>query len=181
MDLPAGDGRAPLWELCPELGPATEEFSRAVQECPALPVRVAEAARMRVAELNDCVVCRETRVEDLDLHELDEDFYAGVGDPARRGRYSEREVLAIEFAERFVAGAAAFDDPFRERLRVGFSSREVVALTISVAKWLALGRVNAVLGLATSCPVRLTPPSPSWDRSGIPEYGGQDIPSRPGS
>lgn len=160
-DLPAGDGRAPLWDLCPELGPATEEFGRAVQECPVLPVRVAEAARMRVAELNDCVVCRETRVDDLDLHGLDEDFYAGVGDPERRHRYSAREALAIEFAERFVAGAAAFDDAFRERMGAGFTSREVVALTISVAKWLALGRVNAVLGLTTSCPVRLAPPLPS--------------------
>lgn len=159
IDLPAGDGRAPLWELCPELGPATDAFSRVVQECTVLPVRVAEAARMRIAELNGCVVCRETRVGDMAAHGLDEEFYAGVGDPAQRHRYSSREVLAIEFAERFVAGAGAFDDAFWERLRAGFTDREVVVLTVSAAKWLALGRVNAVLDLTTSCPVRLAPPT----------------------
>lgn len=158
--LPAGDGRAPLWELVPELGPATDGFSRAVQECAVLPVRVAEAARMRIAELNGCVVCRETRVDDLAAHGMDEDFYAGVGDPAQRHRYSAREVLAIEFAERFVAGADAFDDAFWVRVRAGLTPEEVVALTVSAAKWLALGRVNAVLDLSTSCPVRLAPPVP---------------------
>ena len=160
IELPAGDGRAPLWELAPELGPATDGFSRAVQECTVLPVRVAEAARMRIAELNGCVVCRETRVEDLAAHGMDEEFYAGVGDPARRHRYSEQEALAIEFAERFVAGAVAFDDDFWARAGAVFTPQETVVLTVSAAKWLALGRINAVLDLTMSCPVRLTPPTP---------------------
>lgn len=158
IDLPPGDGRQPLWELCPELGPATDEFSRVVQECTVLPLGVAEAARMRLAELNECVICRETRVADGAAHGLDEDFYAGVGDPRQRDRYSECEALAIEFVERFVAGAAAFDDEFWERMRAAFTREEIVVLTVSAAKWLGLGRINAVLDLAVSCPVRLDPP-----------------------
>lgn len=161
IDLPSGDGRAPLWELCPDLGPATDGFSRAVQECPVLPVRVAEAARMRIAELNGCVVCRDTRVADMAAHGLDEDFYAGVGDPDRRHRYSEREAVAIAFAERFTAGADAFDDAFWERVGAAFTREEIVVLTVSAAKWLALGRVNAVLELTVSCPVLLAPPVPA--------------------
>lgn len=159
IDLPPGDGRQPLWELCPELGPATDGFSAAVQDCAVLPTGVAEAARMRIAELNDCVICRETRVADGADIGLDEDFYLAVGDPARRDRYTVCEALAIEFAERFVAGAAAFDDAFWERMRAAFSREEIVVLTVSAAKWLGLGRINAVLDLAMSCPVRLEVPT----------------------
>lgn len=159
IDLPDGEGREPLWALRPQLRQATEEFSRVVQECSILPVRVAEAARMRIAHLNGCVICREARVADMAGLGLDEEFYAGIADPAARGRYSEREALAIEFADRFVAGAAAFDDEFWERMRAAFGDDEIVDLTVSAAKWLGLGRINAVLDLTTSCPVRIPTPA----------------------
>ncbi|GAA4881592.1 carboxymuconolactone decarboxylase family protein [Pseudonocardia benzenivorans] len=157
FDLPPGEGRAPLWQLCPELGPATEAFSATVQADTRLPVRVAEAARMRVAELNGCQVCRDTRVDDLAAHGMDEAFYTGVGDPDLRDRYAPEEALAIEFAERFVAWTQAFDEPFWSRMRATFEPAEIVALVVSTSKWLALGRINAVLDLAVACPVRLSP------------------------
>jgi hypothetical protein len=112
---------------------------------------------MRIAELNGCQVCRDTRVDDLAAHGMDAAFYTGVGDPDLRDRYAPEEVLAIEFAERFVAGAQAFDELFWSRMRAAFEPAEIVSLVVSASKWLALGRVNAVLDLAVSCPVRLSP------------------------
>ena len=159
IDIPDGPGeeRARMWQLRPELGAAAEVLSRVVQEESILPVREHEAARIRIAHINGCLPCSETRIDDLERWGLDESFYLDVDDPAKRGRYTERETLAIEFAERFAAGTDAFDDAYWERLRRAFSDAEIVDLGVSVAKWLALGRINAVFDLTVSCPIRMAP------------------------
>ena len=159
IDLPDGPGedRERMWRLRPELGAAAEALSRVVQERSIIPVREHEAARMRIAHINGCVPCSETRVDDMEAHGLDESFYADVDDPARRGRYTTRERLAIEFAERFEAGKDDFDDGFWAELRSVYSDAEIVDLGVSVAKWLALGRINAVFDLTVTCPIRMAP------------------------
>jgi alkylhydroperoxidase family enzyme len=163
IDLPPGPGeeRERMWRLRPELGNAAEELSRVVQQCSIIPVREHEAARMRIAHINGCSPCSEARVQDMAAHGLDESFYAEVDDPERRGRYTERERLAIEFAERFAAGKEAFDDVFWADFHAAFSDEEIVDLAASVAKWLALGRINAVLDLSVSCPIRIAPSRPN--------------------
>ena len=44
-----------------------------------LPVRVREAARMRIAQLNDCTVCLAFRADKVKTQGLTEDFYCRVG------------------------------------------------------------------------------------------------------
>jgi alkylhydroperoxidase family enzyme len=148
-----------MWQLRPELGEAAEHFSAVVQDRSILPVREHEAARIRIAHLNRCVPCSEARVADMAAWDLDESFYDDVDDPALRDRYTEREVLAIEFAERFAGGPEAFDDAFWERVRCAYRNDEIVDLAASCAKWLGLGRLNSVLELSVSCPIRLPAPA----------------------
>jgi alkylhydroperoxidase family enzyme len=140
-----------MWQLRPEVGEAAERFSAIVQEQTILPPRVHEAARMRIADINLCVACQAARPADRAAHGLDEEFYAGISDEARRGDYAEAEQLAIEFAERFAQGAQAFDDEFWSRLHGAFTDTEIVDLTVSCAKWLGFGRINAVLELVPEC------------------------------
>jgi alkylhydroperoxidase family enzyme len=163
IEIPDGPGedRQRMWALRPELGAAAENFSAVVQSSTILGVREHEAARIRIAHLNGCEPCSEARMADMDEWGLDESFYDDVDDPERRGRYTAREVLAIEFAERFVAGGHAFDDAFWARCHEHFTDAEVVDLATSCAKWLGLGRLNVVLGLGVSCPIRITPPEPA--------------------
>ena len=163
VDLPAGPGedRERMWQLRPELGAAAEALSRVVQERSIIPVREHEAARMRIAHINGCEPCSDTRVIDMEAYGLDESFYADVDDPVRRGRYTTRERLAIEFAERFAAGREAFDEEFWAELHEAYSDAELVDLGVSVAKWLALGRINAVFDLSVSCPLRILPSAPN--------------------
>ena len=148
-----------MWQLRPELGDAAEAFSVVVQDRSIVPVREHEAARIRIAHINRCVPCSEARMADMAAWGLDESFYDDVDDPERRGRYTEREVLAIEFAERFAAGPDAYDDAFWERFRRTYRDDEIVDLAASCAKWLGLGRLNSVLDLSVSCPIRMTAPS----------------------
>ncbi len=59
LDVPAGDGgdAVQIWWLQPELGAAATRFVHAAYNKSILPTRVREAARMRIAQLNDCTVC----------------------------------------------------------------------------------------------------------------------------
>lgn len=160
IDLPAGDGEdtTRMWSLAPHLGAAAKAFSDAVQDGVALPLREMEAARIRIAHINGCIPCSDARIEDPAGLGIDESFYADVDDPAKRGRYTAREALAIGFAERFAAGREAYDDAFWDAMRAHFSPTEIVELTVSCAKWMGLGRVNAVLGLEVSCPIVIPRP-----------------------
>jgi AhpD family alkylhydroperoxidase len=156
-DPDADIDRYRLWRLRPEFGVAAEAFNRTIQENSILPVAEHEAARIRIAHINGCVPCSEARTEDLEAAGIDESFYEDVDDPARRGRYTVRERLSIEFAERFAEGAKAFDDRFWAEFRANYSDAEIVDLAASCAKWLGLGRLNAVLDLTVACPIRIVP------------------------
>ncbi|MCU1449141.1 MAG: carboxymuconolactone decarboxylase [Acidimicrobiales bacterium] len=144
-----------MWQLHPELGEAAEHFSRVIQEHTILPLRVHEAARMRLADINQCVACQGARPADPDAHGLDEEFYAGISDPSRRSGYAAAEQVAIEFAERWADGPSAFDDAFWERMHAAFTDPEIVDLTASCAKWLGFGRMNSVLGLVPECQMQV--------------------------
>jgi alkylhydroperoxidase family enzyme len=157
IDLSAGDGEegGRMWSLRPALGAAVAAFGAALKDESRLEIRVREAARIRIAHINGCMPCSQTRVEDGEALGLDEAFYAGVDDPSRRGHYAVREALAIAFAERFAAGPDAFDDRFWADLRGAFRDDEIVELAAHCAKWLGLGRLNAVMDIAVSCPIRI--------------------------
>jgi alkylhydroperoxidase family enzyme len=56
--IPAGEGgdAVQLWSLRPEMGRAVNHMSDGAYNKSILSVRVREAARMRIAQLNDCPV-----------------------------------------------------------------------------------------------------------------------------
>lgn len=115
-------------------------YSDAVYTRALLSLREREAARISIARVNNCNICLNLRASDG----LDEDFYNGE---AR----SQRESLAAEFATRFVTDHLAIDDDLWSRLHAVFTDDELVDLGLSVASWLALGRVNQVFGVDGAC------------------------------
>ena len=58
IDVPDGDGgdAVQIWSLRPEMGRAVAKLSQAAYNHSQLPVRVREAARMRIAQINDCPI-----------------------------------------------------------------------------------------------------------------------------
>jgi alkylhydroperoxidase family enzyme len=58
IDVPEGEGgeAVQVWSLVPDLAGAVNRLTQAVYHRSTLPVRVREAARMRIAQLNDCPV-----------------------------------------------------------------------------------------------------------------------------
>jgi len=82
-----------------------------------------------------------------------EEMYAHVAEYRERDEYSEREKLAIEFAERFALDHTNLDDDFWRRLRAPYADEEILDLTICIGTFIALGRMLAVLGVDPACSV----------------------------
>ncbi len=136
-----------IWSLQPELGAAVTRLVDAAYNKSILPVRVREAARMRIAQLNDCTVCLAFRADKVRAQGLSEEFYCAVGtDDA--GVLSAQERLAVEYAELFATDHSSIDDAFVERLRASFTDPEVLDLTICLSAFLGLGRTLRALGIA---------------------------------
>jgi alkylhydroperoxidase family enzyme len=111
-----------------------------------LPVRVREAARMRIAQLNECTVCLAFRADKVKEQGLGEDFYGAVGRPGEQG-LGEQERLAVEYAERFALDHTSIDDDYIQRLRAAFTDPEILDLTICCSAFLGLGRTLHALGI----------------------------------
>jgi alkylhydroperoxidase family enzyme len=58
IQIPAGEGGDPVqvWRLRPEMARGITGLVDAAYEKSKLPARVREAARMRIAQLNDCPI-----------------------------------------------------------------------------------------------------------------------------
>lgn len=149
LDIPAGEGgdAVQLWTLRPEMGGAINRLVDAAYNKSLLPVRVREAARMRIAQLNDCPVCLTFRAGSVKDKGVTEDFYAHVADHDTSDLYSEQERLAIAYAERFAVDHLGIDDAFFVGLRTVFTDAEILDLTICLAAFLGLGRLLRVLGI----------------------------------
>src|SRR5579872_4691093 len=111
LEVPPGEGgdAVQIWSLQPDLGRAAMRFVDAAYNKSILPVRVREAARMRIAQLNECTVCLAFRADKVKEQGLGEDFYDAVG-PRGNDELSEQEQLAVEYAERFARDHASIDD-----------------------------------------------------------------------
>jgi alkylhydroperoxidase family enzyme len=175
IELPDEQRADPLGHLsehyAPEIVNAGIGFSTAVYQHSTLTTRECEAARMRTAEINGCRLCQNFRatrdlpgylnavggdawdtVADRGPAPGDE-FYHQVSNWRTYDGFSERERLAIEFAEGMgldPQGLAQNED-FWSRARSAFTDNEIVDLTYAVASWIGLGRAAHVLGLDGAC------------------------------
>jgi alkylhydroperoxidase family enzyme len=153
IEIPDGksDPEVRMWKLRPEMGMGAGTLSHAVYEQSILPVRERELARMRIAQINDCAICQQWRKTAGTAEALTEDDFANVREYRTYPGYSERERLAVEYAERFALAHTEIDDAFFDRLHAEYTDAEILDLTVCIGAWLALGRTMNVLGIDDSC------------------------------
>jgi alkylhydroperoxidase family enzyme len=150
---------------------AAGAYGTAPYQHSSLSLRELEGARYRTAQINGCQVCQNFRGErdfpglfalfDGDLENSvytrgpapDEDFYRNTVNWRDYPGYSERERLAIRYAEGLGQSpdAIAQDEEFWARARAVFSDAEIVDLSYSIGAWMANGRVLHALGLDGVC------------------------------
>ena len=184
IDVPDAHMTDPLGYVlshhAPEIGRAAGDFVRSVYQSMRLPLRVAEAARYRTAQINGCLVCQSFRAGDhLDAYlesvggdashsvvarggeKPDEAFYAAVAEWRASPLFDTRERLAIEYAERLADNPRDLpqDGAFWNRLRAAYSDAEIADLTLAIGCWMAMGRFTHVLGLDTVCMADMLQPA----------------------
>jgi alkylhydroperoxidase family enzyme len=146
------DPEVRVWALRPEMGIGAGALSHAIYEQSVVPVRERELARMRIAQINGCVICQQWRSTPGAQGAVTEDDYAHVLEWRTHHGYSDRERLAVEYAELFALDHHTIDDSFYARMRAAtFSDAEILDLTVCIGGWLALGRTLHVLGLDDAC------------------------------
>lgn len=156
IDLPGdGDELLGLWTLNPPLSAAAANFSAAVYDSDVIDVRTRELMRMRIAQINQCAVCLETRVGDSTADVPSDDDYANVANWSTWPGFSNAERVAVSFAELFATDHLALDDTWFAAARSHFSDEQLHAMAIMVSSWVALGRVQAVFDVHAACPLRL--------------------------
>ena len=147
IDIPDGPG-APgrrVFGLRPEMAGTVTDMIDAVYHRSALPATEREVARLRVAQLNDCSACSTARAQSMLDAGVTDDDYGHLDEWRTWPGYTERQRLAIEYAERFTIDHQGLDDEFYERLHAQFADDEILDLSLCLAIWLGLGRVLAVL------------------------------------
>jgi alkylhydroperoxidase family enzyme len=156
VDLPEGDGDEllRLYSLSPAMGAAAGNFTAAVYGDSVLSTRVREAARIRIAEINQCPVCLDTRTTS-DPNGLSEDEYLGIADWRSVDTFTPEERIAIEFAERFSPDHLGMDEDFWQRARAEMSDAELFELGVCCASWLGLGRMTQIFDAGVSCRIEL--------------------------
>jgi len=153
IPLPEGDlpERYRVFGLQPAFGKAMAGVSDAIYEKSLLDKRVREAVRMRIALINECQLCLGYRFPELQAVGVDEAFYEAVKDWRNSDVFSEKEKIAIEYAERFLLDHTNIDDALFQRLAQYFSPAEIFDLSAVIAGLLANGRLMQVLQVEHSC------------------------------
>jgi AhpD family alkylhydroperoxidase len=118
-----------------------------------LPATEREVARMRIAQLNACDACATFRAPSVADAGVTDAMYAHVDQWQTYPRYTDRQRLAIEYAERFATDHRAIDDALFARLRQHYADDEILDLTLCCAVFLGLGRTLEVLGITDNCPL----------------------------
>ena len=86
---------------------------------------------------------------------LSEDDYAAVADWRHEDRFSDRERVAIEYAELFATDHLSLDDDFWARFRSHWEDAEILDLSVCIAGFLGLGRLTQVMDAEHTCRLEL--------------------------
>jgi AhpD family alkylhydroperoxidase len=109
--------------------------------------RVKELARLKIARLNGCQTCAMARYASATREGLNEACIAQLDLPGDEQSFSERERLAVEFAERMATDHFSIDDAFINALQEHFSPAEILELGFMIGQYLGFGRLLVVLGV----------------------------------
>src|SRR5215813_10743668 len=119
IDVPDGPGgdAAMVWSLRPDMAGMVQKMISTAYQSSKLPASEREVARMRIAQLNACNACATFRAPSVIEAGVTDDEYAHVEEWRTWDGYTDRQRLAIEYAELFARDHQAIDDEVMARMR----------------------------------------------------------------
>ena len=137
---------------CPEQALGLMQFGRALKLNRALPERLVELVRLRVAFFNQCRSCMAIRYTDAVADGLTEDLVCSLEKPHEADNLSAAEKAAIRFGELMATDHLAIGDAIYADLRRHFSEAEIVELGMTVAFFVGFGRLAATWNMVEELP-----------------------------
>ena len=137
---------------CPEQALGLMQFGRALKVNRALPERLVELVRLRVAFFNQCRSCMAIRYTDAVADGLTEDLVCSLAKPHEADNLSAAEKAAIRFGELMATDHLAIGDAIYADLRRHFSEAEIVELGMTVAFFVGFGRLAATWNMVEELP-----------------------------
>lgn len=155
IDIPKGEAPEShrLLALQPAMGHAMAVLATAIYEKSSLDIRLREAIRMRIAQINQCHICLNYRFPDAIDAGVNEAFYEAVSHWHDSNIFNDKEKCVIEYAERFSTAHLDIDNALFTRLNEYFSASEIYEITTTIAGLLANGRILQVLNIEQSCSI----------------------------
>jgi alkylhydroperoxidase family enzyme len=141
----------------PELLEAMTEFEKELKAKRRLPERLIELVRLRIAYHNQCRPCMSIRYGEAVDDGLTEDLVCALERPFEAQGMTERERIAVAFADRFASNHLAIDESLMQELAGHFDAGEIAELGMHAAFFTGFGRMGAVFDTGEPLPVGARP------------------------
>jgi AhpD family alkylhydroperoxidase len=155
-DLGQGDrinlGVASIMGHQPEVAAALGAVTAALRDSGALPPRLMELVRLRIAFHNQCRSCMSIRYQSAIDDGLTEEAVCSLERPSEAQDLTQTERSALKFADLFATNHLAIDDAIYDELRSHFSEDQLVALGLHCAFCVGLGRLAATWNVIEDLP-----------------------------
>jgi len=155
----------------PEIAKGLTAFAGAMKINRALPDRLVELVRLRIAFHNQCRSCMAIRYKDGVADGVTEDLVCELQDPPSSDDLTEAEKSAIRYADLFATNHLAIDDAVYDDLRRHFSEAEIVELGMFTALCVGFGRLGATWRMVEELPEAFQAASPGplspWGEASI--------------
>ncbi|MEM7568991.1 MAG: carboxymuconolactone decarboxylase family protein [Pseudomonadota bacterium] len=136
----------------PELALGLMGFAGAMKVHRALPERLLELMRLRIAFFNQCRSCMAIRYTDAVEDGVDEDAVCSLEKPQEAENLSDAEKAAIRYGELLATNNLAIDDAVYADLKQHFSEPEIVELGMYAAFCVGFGRLAATFNMVEELP-----------------------------
>jgi len=166
---PQGLGLLRVLAQRPDLTTAFLGFRRELGVATALPARLVELVRLRVAFHNQCRSCMALRTASGAEDGVTDALVCSLEQPEEADDLTEAEKAALAYADLLATDHLRSDDATFARLRASFSEPQIVELGVHLAVFVGFGRLSATWDLVDDLPDRFA------DRSAPVTPWGADV------
>lgn len=167
---PLEQGTLRIYAHRPELAVAYANFVQALRRESALPQRLIELVRLRVAFHNQCRSCMAIRYDPAVSDGVDEDLVCQLEAPEEGADLTAADRAALGFADLMATNHHAIDDDTFATLQPHFSEAQIVELGLHIATFVGFGRLAMAWDMVDDLPepFRDSGPGPIGPWAGTP-------------
>ncbi|MFC4945026.1 carboxymuconolactone decarboxylase family protein [Pseudonocardia sp. GCM10023141] len=151
---PQGLGLLRVLAQRPDITAAFLAFRSRLAAATALPPRLVELVRLRVAFHNQCRSCMALRTKSGADDGVTEALVCSLERPAEAADLTPAERAALRYADLVATDHLAVDDAVFDALRAHFTEPEIVELGVQLAVFVGFGRLSATWDLVDDLPDR---------------------------